>query len=209
MSDFVASTPFAIGLLVAAGLLLLGIGVACLRNRLLLLMGLRNMLRRPAQTSLLLIGLTVSTVLIVASFGLGDSLTYSAQQQVMQETGQFDETVTGTFSRAQLDDDLSAIRQHPGVQAATGVATVSGRYRGNFLQLISERTRLSLQLNYLYGVGPISSKPTVHLRVNRDRCFMPRTCMPVMPMSASPLRSTTISGLAISWYSHLARKARP
>ncbi len=154
MSDFVASTPLAIGLLMAAGLLLLFIGVSCFRNRLLLVMGLRNMLRRPSQTTLLLIGLTVSTVLIVASFGLNDSLTYSAQQQVMQETGQFDETVTGTFSQAQLDHDLTALRQHPGVQAATGVATVSGRYRGNFLELISDRTRLSLSLNYLYGVGP-------------------------------------------------------
>jgi ABC-type antimicrobial peptide transport system permease subunit len=154
MSDFVASTPLAVGLLVAAGVLLLVIGFGCLRNRLLFWMGLRNMVRRPSQTFLLLVGLIVSTVLIVASFGLNDSLTYSAQQQVIQETGQFDETVTGMFSQAQLDHDLSVIRQHPGIQAATGVATVSGRYRGNFLELISDRTRLSLQINYLYGVEP-------------------------------------------------------
>src|SRR5215467_6491281 len=153
MSDFVASTPLAIGLLVAAGLLLLVIGFGSLRNRLLLWMGLRNMVRRPSQTFLLLVGLIVSTVLIVASFGLNDSLTYSAQQQVIQETGLFDETVTGTFSQAQLDHNLAAIRQQAGVQAATGVATISGRYRGNFLQLVSERTRLSLSINYLYGVG--------------------------------------------------------
>ena len=153
MSDFVASTPLAVGLLAGASLLLLGISVACMRNRLLLLMGIRNMWRRPAQTTLLLVGLTFSTVLIVSSFGLNDSLTYSAQQQVRQETGQFDETVTGTFSQTQLDQDLAAIRQHSGVQAATGVATISGRYRGNFLELVSERTRLSLSINYLYGVG--------------------------------------------------------
>ena len=153
MSDFVASTPLAVALLAVAGLLLLGIGVACARNRLLLLMGLRNMWWRPAQTTLLLIGLTFSTVLIVSSFGLNDSLTYSAQQQVRQEIGQFDETVTGTFNQTQLDHDLATIRPHPGVRAATGVATISGRYRGNFLELVSERTRLSLTINYLYGVG--------------------------------------------------------
>jgi putative ABC transport system permease protein len=153
MSDFVASTPLAAGLLAAVGLLLLGIGTACLHNRLLLVMGLRNMLRRPSQVSLLLLGLIVSTILIVASFGLNDSLTYSAQQQVIQETGLFDETVTGTFRQTQLGQDLAAVRQHSGIQAATGVATISGRYRGNFLQLISDRTRLSLQINYLYGVA--------------------------------------------------------
>ena len=102
MSDFVASTPLAVGLLALAGLLLLGLGVACARNRLLLLMGLRNMWRRPAQTTLLLVGLTFSTVLIVSSFGLNDSLTYSAQQQVRQETGQFDGVATD--SATELED---------------------------------------------------------------------------------------------------------
>ena len=137
----------------AVGLLFLAVGAGGLRNRLLVLIGVRNMRRRPYQAGLLLLGLTLSTALIVASKGLDDSLTFSAQRQVVQEIGGLDETVTGHFDQAQLDRYLTAIRQQPGVRAAAGVATISGRYHGNFLTLISDRTRLSMQVNYLYGVG--------------------------------------------------------
>jgi ABC-type antimicrobial peptide transport system permease subunit len=137
----------------AVGLLCLALAAGGLRNRLLVRIGVRNMRRRPYQAGLLLLGLTLSTALIISSRGLDDSLTYSAQHQVVQEIGNLDETVTGHFDQAQLDRYLAVIRRQPDVRAAAGVATISGRYRGSFLQLNSDRTRLSMPVNYLYGVG--------------------------------------------------------
>src|SRR6516165_9222736 len=119
----------------AVGLLFLAVGAGGLRKRLLVLIGVRNMRRRPYQAGLLLLGLTLSTALIISSRGLDDSLTYSAQHQVVQEIGNLDETVTGHFDQAQLDRYLAVIRRQPDVRAAAGVATISGRYRGSFLQL--------------------------------------------------------------------------
>lgn len=152
MLDFNASLPVTITLAVITGLLLLLLGVSGLRNRLLLTMGLRNIVRRPSQALLFVAGLTLSSVLIMASFGLNDSLTYSARQQVIQETGQLDETVSGRMTSSQLQQALTALRNHPGIQSVTGLDMLDGAYQGHFLQLVSDRTRLALQINYLYGV---------------------------------------------------------
>ncbi|BCL77617.1 hypothetical protein ccbrp13_00820 [Ktedonobacteria bacterium brp13] len=108
MLDFNASQLVTIAMVIITGLLLLLLGVNGLRNRLLLTLGLRNMLRRPSQTLLFVAGLTLSSVLIMASFGLNDSLTYSARQQVIQETGRLDETISGRFTPDQLQQVLAA-----------------------------------------------------------------------------------------------------
>ncbi|HEY5624951.1 MAG TPA: ABC transporter permease, partial [Dehalococcoidia bacterium] len=48
-----------------------------LRNRIVFLMGLRNIPRRVAQSTLIVIGLMLSTVIITAAFTFGDTVDYS------------------------------------------------------------------------------------------------------------------------------------
>jgi putative ABC transport system permease protein len=67
-----------LGVVTAIILLML---VLAWRNPVMLKMGLRNIPRRPAQSILIVIGLTLSTVIIVASFTTGDTLNYSVQRQ--------------------------------------------------------------------------------------------------------------------------------
>jgi putative ABC transport system permease protein len=52
-----------------------------LRNRIVFLMGLRNIPRRVAQTVLIVIGLMLSTVIITAAFTTGDTVDYSITKQ--------------------------------------------------------------------------------------------------------------------------------
>ena len=54
---------------IAIGILI----VLALRNPILAKMGIRNIPRRPAQSLLIIIGLMLSTVIIGASLGIGDT----------------------------------------------------------------------------------------------------------------------------------------
>jgi len=65
-----------------------------LRNRLLLKLGLRNIPRRRAQTTLIIVGLMLSTVIITSAFGTGDTVSYSIRSLSVVNLGGVDETVT-------------------------------------------------------------------------------------------------------------------
>ncbi|BCL78569.1 ABC transporter permease [Ktedonobacteria bacterium brp13] len=103
---------------VTGGVLFLLLGLALI-NPLLLRMGLRNTVRRPGKTILLLCGLALATAVITASFGLQDSFTNSAITQRVAHMGDVDESVTGPFTQDQIDRDLARIRAFPQVQAAS------------------------------------------------------------------------------------------
>ena len=60
------------------------IGFFALRNRVMLKMGLRPIPRRPAQTMLIVVGVMLSTVIISAAFGTGDTLSYSIRAEVLR-----------------------------------------------------------------------------------------------------------------------------
>ncbi len=105
---------------VTGGILLLLLGLA-LNNPLLLRMGLRNMVRRPGKTILLLCGLALASAVMTASFGLQDSFTSSAAAQRVARMGNVDESVTGPFTQGQIDRDLVRIRAFPQVQAASAI----------------------------------------------------------------------------------------
>jgi putative ABC transport system permease protein len=105
---------------VTGGILLLLLGLA-LNNPLLLRMGLRNMVRRPGKTILLLCGLALASAVMTASFGLQDSFTSSAAAQRVARMGNVDESVTGPFTQDQIDRDLARIRAFPQVQAASAI----------------------------------------------------------------------------------------
>ena len=69
---------------IGLAVLVIGVGVAVsilvvqsLRRPVLAKIGLRNIPRRPTQSALIVIGLTLSTVIIVSSLSIGDTLDYS------------------------------------------------------------------------------------------------------------------------------------
>lgn len=117
-------SPATLALVMAAltgGGLLIVIGMA-IGNPLLARMGLRNILRRPTQTVIMIAGLTLSAIFITASFGLQDSFAASAVASRLAQVGWVDEAVTGTFTQSQFNSALARVRQIPEVQAVSGVS---------------------------------------------------------------------------------------
>lgn len=64
------------------------------RNPVMFKNGLRNIPRRKSQTALIVIGLMLSTVIITAAFGTGDTLTHSVTNEAYTVIGPVDEFVT-------------------------------------------------------------------------------------------------------------------
>lgn len=76
----------------AAGILILAFLAA--RNRTSLRMAVRNVSRRPTQTTLILLGLMLATVLFSAAFTTGNTLTNSLRAQALENIGRVDVVVT-------------------------------------------------------------------------------------------------------------------
>src|ERR1700737_3085145 len=105
-------------LLATSGFLLLVVGLS---RPVFLRMSLRNMVRRPSQTVILLCGLMLSTIFITASLGLDDSFTDSENTYRLAQLGQVDEAVSGQFSVDQFAQTSARLQQLPEVQATAGV----------------------------------------------------------------------------------------
>ena len=151
MNIFPALDPTALAVILAvvtggALLILLALGMG---NTILLRMGLRNILRRPSQTLLLLCGLVLSTVVMTASFGLWDSFAHSILTHELTSLGNVDESVAGAFTQAQVNAALLSIRHNPNVQAATGI--IISPHNAN---ITSVRTGLTIENVDLYAVPP-------------------------------------------------------
>ena len=82
-----------LGLLGLLGISLASVGYVVLRNRIMFLMGLRNMPRRLAQTVLIVIGLMLSTLIISAAFTTGDTVDFSLTNETYTLLGHTDEVV--------------------------------------------------------------------------------------------------------------------
>ncbi|HKF77058.1 MAG TPA: ABC transporter permease, partial [Candidatus Dormibacteraeota bacterium] len=136
-------SPATLAAWVAGGvglLLLVLLGFAAV-NRVLLVMALRNIPRRRSQTALIVVGLMLASLIITASFTVGDTLTYSLQSIEMKQIGGIDEAVArqssftpagaGTsdadfFTAAQAADAVDHARADPNVDAAAGVIVAPG-----------------------------------------------------------------------------------
>ncbi|MHB8574962.1 MAG: ABC transporter permease [Dehalococcoidia bacterium] len=95
---------------VLAGMtLMLCVGIALLasRRRTLLKLGVRNALRRPLRTSVIVIGVMLSTVVVATAFTTGDAMTLTIQSLVTGSVGKVDEVVTssqGDFTQVSASD---------------------------------------------------------------------------------------------------------
>jgi putative ABC transport system permease protein len=79
---------------IAFALIVLAVGLLALMNRIVFKIGVRNIPRRPAQTILILVGLMLSTLIISAALGTGDTLSFSIRNEVFRGLGAVDEVLT-------------------------------------------------------------------------------------------------------------------
>lgn len=84
----------AIVLLAAVALILLALIVLGLRNRTIAKLGLRNIPRRRSQSALIVLGLTLSTIIIVSALSIGDTLSYSVRRHAINAYGTIDQVIS-------------------------------------------------------------------------------------------------------------------
>ena len=95
------------GVLILVGLLLIALS---LRSPILARLGLRNIPRRPLQSFLIVVGLTLSTTIFTAALSLGDTLNHSLSNQIVKAYGHVDQVISpaflGTLLELAEDDDF-------------------------------------------------------------------------------------------------------
>ena len=88
--------------------LLVVLGMA-IRNRVMLKMGLRPIPRRPGMTALIIIGVMLSTVIISAAFGTGDTMAFSIRNIAIRDLKNIDELVIRTRAPAAEGDTFGQL----------------------------------------------------------------------------------------------------
>ena len=73
--------------------ILAAVATLAIRNRVMLRLGLRPIPRRPGQTVLIIVGVMLSTVIMAAAFGTGDTISYSIRNQALTSLAQIDEII--------------------------------------------------------------------------------------------------------------------
>jgi putative ABC transport system permease protein len=127
---------FMVGLLVAVGLILLYLTALAARNPVLVKIGLRNIPRRPAQSILIVIGLTLSTIIIVSALATGDTLAYSVRTHAIQAYGRIDQIVAPPLLSLFISlGDNSTLDQAAAENEQ--VAELSRLFEGGFTSLLA------------------------------------------------------------------------
>src|SRR5215208_7552049 len=83
-------------LLIALGLCLLTVAWVAWRRPVIFKLGVRNIPRRRAQTTLIVVGLMLSTLIISAALGTGDTVGYSMTSEAYDRLGEVDELVVAS-----------------------------------------------------------------------------------------------------------------
>ncbi len=144
-------------LLAIVAVAFIALGLIVWRNPLLVRMGLRNVVRRKAQTVLIVIGLMLSTLIISAAFATGDTVGYSITNTIYNDLSEadvlvgFDQANAPAGIESLTDADLARLREafaaHPDVDGLTGLVQES-------VPAINPEARLSEPRAMLVGVDP-------------------------------------------------------
>ena len=89
-------------------LVLAAVFLLALRNKVLLKLALRNIPRRKAQSILIVIGLMLSTTIIMSALAIGDSVSSSIRSAVLDAVGETDVRLTSPVAARFGDDYLDA-----------------------------------------------------------------------------------------------------
>src|SRR3954463_14392650 len=85
-----------IALLILLSLCLLSVAWVAWRRPVMFKLGVRNIPRRKAQTTLIVVGLMLSTLIISAALGTGDTLHYSLTKDSYENLGHVDQLVVAS-----------------------------------------------------------------------------------------------------------------
>ena len=85
-----------VALLILLAVCLVSVAWVAWRRPVIFKMGVRNIPRRKAQTVLIVIGLMLSTLIIAAALGTGDTIDYSATLETYRSLGPTDELVVAS-----------------------------------------------------------------------------------------------------------------
>ena len=84
----------AVGLTAVLLILILAIAIIAVRNRFLIKLSLRNIPRRRTQSILIIVGLMLSSTIVAASLAIGDTMTASIRNAVLDGVGDTDITIS-------------------------------------------------------------------------------------------------------------------
>jgi len=139
-----------------------GVAVMAWRNRVMLKLGLRNIPRRKSQTALIIVGIMISTLIMAAAFGTGDSITFSIRKNAIDALGTIDEIIVS--ARADESDTIGSFNYFP-LQRYEQLKVELADFEkidglapgiGEFAPTINNRTQLSEGQMQITGVDPNS-----------------------------------------------------
>ncbi len=122
----VSMTTIMVVLIVLLGLCLLAVAWVAWRRPVIFRLGVRNIPRRKAQTVLIVAGLMLSTLIVAAALGTGDTIDYSTSTDVFDRFGHLDELVV-----ASQDVEASAAASATTPLDAADLARLEDAVRGN------------------------------------------------------------------------------
>ena len=138
------------------------VAVMAWRNRVMLKLGLRNIPRRKSQTTLIIVGIMISTLIMAAAFGTGDSITFSIRKNAIDALGTIDEIIVS--ARADESDTIGSSNYFP-LQRYEQLKVELADFEkidglapgiGEFAPTINNRTQLSEGQMQITGVDPNS-----------------------------------------------------
>lgn len=137
-------------------LAMLATGALALRRPVVFKMAIRNIPRRKAQTSLIVLGLMLATLLFSASFATGDTLAHSIRVLTLEYIGPVDEIITSTNREesgeaSYIDDSI-----FQKIQDASADAKIDGLTPLIYLTapVVSERTQRNESRMVIQGFDP-------------------------------------------------------
>lgn len=160
-------TSILVGLLALLGGAFGVVGWVAWRNPLLMRMGLRNIARRRAQTTLIVVGLMLSTLIISAAFATGDTVGYSVTNDIFTSFEEVDFIIgadsggiAGPNGPSAISDDLlpdsflaaltAEFADDPEVDGITGILLKT-------LPVIHQQRQLSEPRAQFVGIDPATA----------------------------------------------------
>ncbi len=155
-------TNIALGCIAVTGLILLFIAWIALRNPVMFKTGLRNIPRRPLQTGLIVIGLMLSTLIITAAFGTGDTMKHSIRKEAVGIFGPIDIGIAwdAEDNPAPQDEQVVPLSLVSDLEAELGDEVFAfAPFRSEAIPVFNTRTRLNEANPNIVAVSPDGLEP--------------------------------------------------
>ncbi|MGD0764989.1 MAG: FtsX-like permease family protein [Dehalococcoidia bacterium] len=137
------------------------VGITALRNRVMFVVGVRNIPRRVAQTVLIIIGLMLSTLIISAAFTTGDTVDHSFTTMIYDSLGHVDEIVkyetannqSGVGQSGVTIPESAFVQLRDGLAGDPAIDGIAPALVEN-IPAVNEKARLSAPDFHVVGMDP-------------------------------------------------------